>query len=81
MTSSIFSFEINNVCFAKFEGCPVIRYFLCIPASAVDAASNPNGIKTPSVKSLSIFPIQGKPVLSNGPRCLLRNPPNCIIFI
>ena len=29
---------------------------------------------------LSAFPIKGKPVFSNGPRSLPRNPPNCIIL-
>ena len=41
--------------------------FLCIPASAADAA---DGL-------ITLF-ICGNPVFSNGPRSLPRNPPDCI---
>ena len=54
--------------------------FLCIPASATDAATvNPNGIKAFLANGWSIFLINGKPVFSNGSRNLPINPPNCTI--
>ena len=38
------------------------RFFLCIPASAADAATvNPIGIKTPLANSLITFFIKGNP--------------------
>ena len=42
------------------------------------AAVNPYGIKTLLAHGLSTFFINGKPVLSNGSRSLLRNPLDCI---
>ena len=46
---------------------------------AVDAAAvNPNGIKTFLTNGLTTFFINGKPVFNNGPRSLLRNPPDNI---
>ena len=55
--------------------------FLCIPASAADAAAvNPNGIKTLLANGLISFFINGNPVFSNGPRTLPRNPPDCVIL-
>ena len=60
--------------------CPVPKMFLCIPASAADAAAiNPIAIKTLLANSLTTFFISGNPVFSNGPRNLTRNPPHCII--
>ena len=52
----------------------------CIPASAANAiAVNPNGIKMILAISLSTLPIKGKPVFSNGRKCLSRTPPNFTI--
>ena len=73
--SSISLFDIISVVF------PDPNIFLCIPASAADAAAvNPKGIKTLLANGLITFFIKGNPVFSNGPSNLLRNPPNCIIF-
>ena len=59
----------------------ILRFFLCIPASAVYAAAvNPKGIKTLLANGLITFFINGNPVSSNGPSNLLRNPPDFIIF-
>ena len=41
---------------------------------------NPNGIKTLLATGLSTFPIKGKPLFSNGPRSLSRNPLYCTIL-
>ena len=50
-------------------------------ASAADAAAvNPNGTKTLLANGLITLFIKGNPVLSNGPKSLPRNPPDCIIF-
>ena len=58
-----------------------LRFFLCIPASAADAAAvSANGIKTLLANGLIAFFINGNPVFSYGPRSLSRNPPDCIIF-
>ena len=55
--------------------------FLCIPASAANAAAvNPKGIKTLLANGLITFFINGNPVFSNGPSSLPKNPPYCIIF-
>ena len=63
--SSISSFDIISVVVQE----PKI-FFFCILASAADAAAvNPNGIET--------LLANGNPVLSNGPRRLPRNPPDC----
>ena len=45
----------------------------CIASVADPAAVNPNGIKTILTNALSVFPIKGNPVFSNGPRSLPRN--------
>ena len=56
-------------------------FFLCIPASAADAAAvNPKGIKTLLANGLITFYISGNPVFSYGPRSLPRNPFVCIIL-
>ena len=56
---------------------PDPKTFLCIPASAADAAAlNPNGIKTLLAHGLITFFINGNPDFSNGP----RNLPDCIIL-
>ena len=63
MISSITLFEIINIAI------PDLRIFLCIPASAVDAAAvNRNDIKT---RGLSTFFFKHRPVISNGPRSIL----------
>ena len=53
-------------------------YFLCIPASAADAATD--GIKTLLVNGLSTSFIKGKPIFNNGSKRLLRTIPNCTIL-
>ena len=59
----------------------ILRFFLCIPASAVaTAAVNPKGIKILLANGLIKFFIGGNPVFSNGPRSLPRNLPDCIIL-
>ena len=51
-------------------------FFLCVPASAADAAAvNPKVIYTLLANGLITFDIKG-----NGPNDLPRNPPDCIIF-
>ena len=60
---------------------PDRKVFLCISASAPDAAAvNPKGIKTLFANGLITFFINGNPVFSNGPSNLPRNPPDCIIL-
>ena len=69
--SSISSFDIISVVF------PEPKIFLCIPASAADAAAvNPNRIKTLLANGLITFFINGNPVFSNGAKSLPRNPPD-----
>ena len=59
----------------------LILRFLCIAASAADAAAvNPKGIKKILANGLITFFISGNPVFSNGPKSLPRNPPDCIIL-
>ena len=66
----ISSFEVIKVVF------PNPNIFLCIPASAADAAAvNRKGIKTLLANSLITFFINGKPVFNNGPSNLPKNPP------
>ena len=73
--SSISSFDIISVVL------PDPKIFLCIPASAADAAVfNPKGIKMLLASGLIIFYIRGNPVFSNGPRSLPRKSPDCIIL-
>ena len=58
---------------------PDPKIFLCIPASAADAAAvNPNGIKTLLANGLTTFFINGNTVFSNGPKGLPRNPPDLV---
>ena len=60
---------------------PDPNIFLCIPASAADAAAvNPKGINTLLANGLIKFFIYGNPVFSNGPSNLSKNPPDCITF-
>ena len=56
---------------------PDPNVFLCISASAADAAAvNPKGIKTLLANGLIAFFINGNPVFNSGPRNLLKNPPD-----
>ena len=56
------------------------KTFLCIPASAADAAAiDLNGFKTLLANGLITFFIKGNHVFSNR-RSLPRNPPNCTIL-
>ena len=57
-----------------------MKNFFWTDASVVAAAVNPNGIKTILDNGLSISSIKGKPVLSNGPRSIPKNPPYCPIL-
>ena len=70
MISTIFSFVIINIVAAE------TKIILCVPASAPDAAAvNANDIKVLLVNGFfSAFFIKGKPVFSDGPRSLPRNP-------
>ena len=53
---------------------PDPNIFLCIPASAADAAAvNPRGIETLLANGLITFFINVNPVFSNGPSNLPRN--------
>ena len=55
--------------------------FLCIPASAADAAAvNPKGIKTLLANGLITLFNKGNPVFSNGPRSLPRHPTDYTIL-
>ena len=56
---------------------PDPNLFLCIPASAADAAAvNSKGIKTLLANGLITFFINGNPVFNNGPSNLPKNPPD-----
>ena len=87
---SIFSFKIINVTgSAKSEGREVnitehileSGTFLCISASVAEvAAVDSNDIKTLLANGLSAFFIKGKPIFSNGPRRLPRDPPDCTML-
>ena len=60
---------------------PDPNIFLCIPASAADAAAvNPKGIKTLLGNGLITSFINGNRVFSNGPSNLATNPPDSIIL-
>ena len=59
----------------------ILIFFLCISAFVADAAAvNPTGINALSANGLITFFINDKPVFSNGPNSLRRNPPDCIVF-
>ena len=64
----------------KNDDDPILRVLLCIPASAADAAVNPEGIKTLLANGLVTFFINGNPLFSNGPKSLPRIPADCIIL-
>ena len=74
MISFISSLEIINVVVLD----PNI--FLWIATSVANAAVNPNCTKTLLADGLSTFPIKSHPIFSNGPKSLLRNPPDCPIL-
>ena len=74
MISFISSLEIINVVLPD----PLI--FLWKTTYVANAATvNPNGIKTFLANGLSTFPIKRNPVFSNCPKCLPKNPPDCLI--
>ena len=73
--SSISIFDIISVVFND------PKIFLCVPASAADAAAiNPRGIKTPLANGLITFFINGNAVFTSGPSNLPRDPPDCMIL-
>ena len=80
--SFISSFDIiSTVLLWEDEGWPDPKIFLCILASAADAAAvNPKGIKTLLANCLITFFISDNPVFSNGPRSLPRNRPDYVIW-
>ena len=86
MISPISSFDIISVVAyaeqrSKNYDDLILIFFLCIPASAADAAAvNPKGIKTLLANGLITFFINGNPVYSNGPSNLPKNQPDCIIL-
>ena len=60
---------------------PDPNIFLCIPASAADAAAvNPKGINTLFANGLITLFISGNPVFNKGQTNLSKNLPDCIIF-
>ena len=60
---------------------PDPNIFLCIPASAADAAAvNPKGINTLLANGLIKFFIKGNPVFSNRPSNLPKHSPDFISF-
>ena len=68
-------FDIISVVF------PDPNIFLCIPASAADAAAvNPNGINTLFANGLITLFIDGNPDFNKRPNNLPKNPPDCILF-
>ena len=60
---------------------PDPNIFLCIPASAADAAVvSPKGINILLANGVITLFINGNPVFNKGPSNLPKNPPDCIIF-
>ena len=60
---------------------PDPNIFLCISASATDAAAvNPKGIYTLLANGVITFFINGNPVFNKGPSNLPKISPDCIIF-
>ena len=56
-------------------------FFSWVAASAAGAATvNSNGIKTLLANGLSILPVKGNPLFSNGPKSLPKNPLDCPIL-
>ena len=65
----------------KNDDALILLFFLCIPASAADAAAvSPKGIKKLLANGSITFFISGNPVFSNRPSNLVRNHPDSIIF-
>ena len=56
------------------------QFFWIAESVAEVAAVNTNGTKILFADGLSIFFIKGKPVFSDGPRSLPKNPPNCAVL-
>ena len=57
------------------------KYLFWIAASVAEVtAFNQKGAEMLLHNGLSKFLIKGRPAFSNGPECLLRNSPNCIIL-
>ena len=60
---------------------PDPNIFLCIPASAADAAAVIHkGINTLLANRVITFFINGNPAFNKGPSNLPKNPPDCITF-
>ena len=60
---------------------PDPNIFLCIPASAADAAAvNPNGINTLLANGFLTCFIKGNPVFDKGPSNLPKNPPENYLY-
>ena len=60
---------------------PNPNIFLCIPASAADAAAvSPKGINTLLANGVITLFINGNPVFNKGPSNLPKNPLDCITF-
>ena len=83
--SSISLFDIIRVVLCEVEEeewrQPDPNIFLCIPASAADAAAvNPRGINTLLANGVITLLINGNPVFSNGSSNVPKHPPDCIIF-
>ena len=69
-------FDINSVALL-----PDPNIFLCIPASAADAAAvSLKGINTLLANGVITFFINGNPVFNKGPSNLPKNYRDCIIF-
>ena len=67
--------------FSEQKNDQILRFILCVPASAADAvAVNSKGIKTLLANGLITFFINGNLVFSNGPRRLPKNPGDCTIL-
>ena len=60
---------------------PDPNIFLCIPASATDAAAvSPKRINILLANGVITFFINGSPVFNKGPSNLPKTAPDCIIF-
>ena len=74
--SSLYLFDTIGVALL-----PDPNIFLCIPASAADAAAvSHKGINTLLANSVITFFISGNPAFNKGPSNLPKNPSDCIIF-
>ena len=60
---------------------PDSKNFLRIAAYVGHAAAdNPNDIKTLLADGFNTFFIKANPIFSNGPKSLLKSPPDCLIL-